>query len=127
MDITTPADFACAAKGDDAELLHERLGHFSMARINSALGTNMMSNFSKIDHVLKSCEACMLNKQKKAVPKAGVGGTVYLYFGQRISSDTAGPFPESPGGFKYAICFYDHCTKWVAIYFLRTHYTATRC
>ena len=36
--------------------------------------------------------------------------------------DTAGPFPEAPGGFKYAICFYDHCTKWVAIYFLRTHY-----
>ena len=41
------ANFACAAKGDDAELLHERLGHCSMARINSALGNNMMSNFSK--------------------------------------------------------------------------------
>ena len=43
-DIAAPADFACAARGDDAELLHERLGHFSMARINSARGINMMSN-----------------------------------------------------------------------------------
>ena len=54
-DSTVHADFACAATGDDAELLHERLGHFSKARINSALGTNMLSNFSKIRHDPKSC------------------------------------------------------------------------
>ena len=72
----------------------------------------------------------MLNRTKKTVPKATVGDaskTVYKYVGQRISSDTAGPFPEAPGGFKYAICFYDHCTKWVPIYFLHARTTATRC
>ena len=58
-DAATSANFACVAKGDDAELLHERLGHFWMARINSALGTNMKSNFSKMHHDPKSCEACM--------------------------------------------------------------------
>ena len=67
----------------------------------------------------------MLNRTKKPVPKAAkddIAKTVYRYFGQRISSDTAGPFPVSPGGFMYAICFYDHCTKHVAIYYLRSHY-----
>ena len=65
----------------------------------------------------------MLNRKKKSVPKQGaISKTVYKYFGQRVSSDTCGPFPSSPGGFKYAICFYDHFSKWVAIYFLRTHY-----
>ena len=67
-DIATPADFACVARGDDAELLHERLGHFSMAHINSALGGNLMSNFSKMHHDPESCEACMLNRTKKPVP-----------------------------------------------------------
>ena len=84
----------------------------------------MMSNFSKIEHDRRSCEACMLNTRRKAVPKVTAKPTVYTYsyFGQRVSSDTAGPFPESSSGFKYAVCFYDHFTKYVAIYFLRTHY-----
>ena len=55
-----------------------------MARINSALGNNMMSNFSKIEHDRKNCEACMLNTRKKAVPKVTSKHTVYLYFGQRV-------------------------------------------
>ena len=56
------------------------------------------------------------------MPRVSAKPTVYSYFGQRVSSDTAGPFPESSSGFKYAVCFYDHFTKYVAIYFLRTHY-----
>ena len=85
----------------------------------------MMSNFSKIHHDPTTCEACMLNRTKKPVPttvRGDASKTVYTYFGQRVSSDTAGPFPLSLGGFKYAICFYDHFTKHVAIYFIRSHY-----
>ena len=62
-----------------------------MARITSALGTNMMSNFSKMHHDPKSCEACMLNRTREPIPKAAVGDiskTVYKYFGQRISLRT---------------------------------------
>ena len=56
------------------------------------------------------------------MPKVVAKPTVYSYFGQRVSSDTAGPFPELSSGFKYVVCFYDYFTKYVAIYFLRTHY-----
>ena len=51
----------------------------------------MMSNFSKMHHDPKSCEACMLNRTKKPVLKATAGDaskTVYKYFGQRVSSRT---------------------------------------
>ena len=110
-----------AARGDDAELLHERPGHFSMARINSALVNNNTTAFSQINHDTTNCEACMLNRNKKPRPRASSTKSEYKYFGERVSSDTCGPFPESPGGFTYCVCFYDHYTKHAALYFLRTH------
>ena len=109
------------AHGDDAELLHERLGHFSMGRINSALLGNSTTKFNKLKQDPDKCEACMLNRNRKAAPKQSKEPVAYTHFGQRISSDSAGPFPVSPGGFRYAVSFYDHWSKHVAVYFLKSH------
>ena len=110
-----------SAVGDDADLLHARLGHFSASRINSALHNNDSGIFGSIKHDSTNCEACMLNRTKKVRPKESSTGTVYSHFGQRISSDTCGPFPESPNGFLYAINFYDHYSKFCAVYYLKDH------
>ena len=116
--------YLAQGRGDDAEILHERLGHFSMTRINSALKNNSSTRFGRIVHDSASCAACMMNRNRKVTPKTSAHPTVYTYFGQRVSSDTAGPFPKSPGGFIYVVNFYDHFSKHVAIFFLRSHEAA---
>ena len=43
----------------------------------------------------------------------------YTHFGQRVSSDTCGPFPASPQGYTHAVNFVDSYTKYSATYFLK--------
>ena len=100
---------------DDASLAHARLGHFSVARINSALGHDGLKA-----HTFHDCEACKLNGARKPRPKVASAPTVYSYFGERVSSDTCGPFPPSPQGYTYAINFVDAYSKYSATYFLKT-------
>jgi hypothetical protein len=55
------------ATGDDADLLHVQLGHFSAAlesRLNETLNATYHS-FSGIKHDPLTCEACMLNKRRR--------------------------------------------------------------
>ena len=95
---------------DDADLIHARLGHYSVTRINKSLGHS-------IDP--KHCEACALNANRKPRPKQASEPTTYTYFGQRIATDTAGPFPASPQGYTHAINFVDMYSKYSATYFLK--------
>ena len=106
------------AEGDDADLMHARLGHFSAARINATL-TRGSHSFEGIKHDPLTCEACLLNRRRKTVPKSTTMPREYKYFGERVCSDTCGPFPKSPGGFEYAVCFYDCYSKYVAVYYLK--------
>ena len=66
------------ATGDDADLLHAQLGHFSAARVNETLNATHHS-FSGIKHDPLTCEACMLNKRRRAVPKVSTIPKTYLY------------------------------------------------
>jgi transposase InsO family protein len=113
---------ASEADGDDADLYHARLCHFSAARLNESLRHRDGSGgklHSRINHDPTTCEACMMNMRRKPVPKVSTVKKTYTHFGQRVSSDTCGPFPESPSGFRYAVCFYDSYSKYVAVYFLK--------
>eukprot|EP00966_Prymnesium_polylepis_P143507 3312888-Prymnesium_polylepis.1 len=77
--------------------MHARLGHFSTSRINDATDQAGVHR-----HTLGNCEACQLNTPRKPRPKVSAEPTVYTHFGERISSDTCGPFDASPHGYTYS-------------------------
>ena len=101
-----------APSSDDDSLIHARLGHFSVNRINKTVGATQA-----ISH--HHCEACALNGNRKPRPKTTSMPIEYTHFGQRVSSDTCGPFPASPQGYTHAVNFVDSYTKYSATYFLK--------
>lgn len=107
------------ATGDECDLIHQRLAHFSVPRINAALHHNSSLGISGIQHDPKTCEACMLNATRKPVPKASSMQREYTHFGQRVCSDISGPYPPSPQGFQYAINFFDCKSKVTAVYYMK--------
>ena len=104
----------------DADLLHARLGHFSMDRINKTLATNKSTGHDRIEHNREDCDACMKNANRKPRPRNKMDRTEYKYFGERVCSDSIGPFPESPQGFTYAVNFYDCFSRSSATYYLKS-------
>jgi len=104
---------------DEGQLLHERLAHFSVARINAARDRSSDPNHAHISMDPRSCPACSLNAKRKPSPKVAAAPTNYTHFGQRITSDTCGPFPESPHGYTHAINFYDCYSSHSVVYFLK--------
>ena len=104
---------------DDGQLMHERLAHFSVARINAALARSDDPEHTRINLDPRSCAACSLNAKRRPKPTAAAAPTNYTYFGQRVTSDTCGPFPESPHGYTHAINFYDCYSKYSVVYFLK--------
>ena len=108
---------AANASDDDSDLTHARLGHFSVARINGTLGhTHKISP--------GHCEACSLNAPKKPRPRSTQQPIVYTHFGQRVASDTCGPFPPSPQGYTYAVNFVDLFSRYSATYFVKSQDSA---
>ena len=107
------------ATDDDSALMHARFGHFSSTRINSTLRsgkTGLNHTSFHFDH--RDCPACMLNMKRKPRASTSRSTRVYTHFGERICSDTCGPFPESINKHRYAINFYDCHTKYSAVYFM---------
>ena len=69
----------------------------------------------------ESCTAC-LNVRNRRGPPAHQTPPIkskLSYYGERIDSDTAGPFPESVHGFTPAMNFVDRYSRLFAVYFLR--------
>ena len=100
---------------DDSDLTHARLGHFSVGRISAS------DRHISPGH----CEACALNANRKARPRSKPANSKeYTHFGQRIASDTCGPFPASPQGYTYAVNFIDLFSKYSATYFLKSQDSA---
>jgi hypothetical protein len=58
-----------------------------------------------------SCTACLAVKRRKGHSSKLSNPIEFKYFGQRIDSDIAGPFPESPQGFTHAVNFVDRFSR----------------
>ena len=101
-----------------ADLWHKRFmhtGNHSLARIGRRL-----HGFHPSKHDSSKCTACLQGGAKKQRLRRLSGFKQrrrYVYFGQRISSDLCGPFPEAINGkYKYAIVFHDSATKHISVY-----------
>lgn len=101
-----------------ANLWHARLGHFGIARVHRTLTDNNIDILKNFD--ARTCMACLSVKRRKGHPSKPSNRTIFRHFGHRIDSDLAGPFPESPHGFTYAINFVDRYSRFYAVYFLRS-------
>jgi transposase InsO family protein len=100
-----------------ADLWHARFGHFGVARVHRTLSESKIDALRGFD--TSSCTACLSVKRRKGHPSKPSDQPELKYFGQRIDSDIAGPFPESPHGFTHAINFVDRFSRLYAVYFLR--------
>eukprot|EP00967_Tisochrysis_lutea_P067138 scaffold87648_cov28-Tisochrysis_lutea.AAC.1 len=110
---------------DDAtpSLWHARLGHFNVHRIRSA----MLSRGKKDGHASAdklSCKACAANQRRSPHKAIKTQSRTYAHFGERIVSDTCGPFPPSPSGLRFAIIFVDMFSRFASVYFLKSKSSA---
>ena len=110
--------YAVQASKPGADLWHKRFmhtGNHSLSRIGPRL-----HGFDPSAHDSSKCPACLQGGAKKQRLRRLSGFKQrkrYVYFGQRISSDLCGPFPEAINGkYTYAIVFHDSATKRISVY-----------
>ena len=69
----------------------------------------------------ESCTACLKVRNRRRHPAHQMLPlkSKLSYYGERIDSDTAGPFPKSVHGFTHGINFVNRYSRLFEIYFLR--------
>ena len=115
----------------DSDLWHRRFMHSGEAKIK--LLAKVLKQFTNYTFDSKSCDACQQGgairqpfgdgraHRRKAKPDTSKRRKFYTYFGERISTDLCGPFPESlVGKCKYAIIFHDAYSRRIKIYALES-------
>ena len=115
------------SSGLDSHVLHSRFGHASTKRLMRARSRSL--NFPRhesVQHDPTTCDACQQGAMRRSpFPKRGV--QKFKMFGQRLSSDLCGPFPDGINGEKYALVIVDAATNEMAVYYLKTkHATQVR-
>ena len=107
------------------DVLHSRFGHVSSRRLNKLRqqSINFPRTHGPINHDPSSCDACLSGGARRK-PFAKREGNPYTYFGERLSSDLCGPFPQSIGGYKYILNIIDASTNELSIYLLRSKSSA---
>ena len=112
---------AFSANATEPDLWHKRFMHASNQSLSRVHG---LSGFDPKAHDSSKCPACLQGGAKKLSPRRLSGFKQrkrYVYFGERVSSDLCGPFPEAiHGKYKYAIVFHDSATKNISVYPLRS-------
>lgn len=105
--------------GSTATLWHARLAHFNVHRIRAAMiSRNIHSAHASPTKI--SCAACSSNQRRSPHKKQKPQSRTYTFFGERVVSDTCGPFPPSPAGLRFAIIFVDMFSRLAAVYFLKS-------
>ena len=114
---------ACAVSGHRGitpDVLHSRFGHCGARRLRQSVTRS--ANFPRhesLDHDPTDCDACQEGgARRRPFPKRVK--QQFTMFGQRLSSDLCGPFPESVGGHKYALCIVDAATNFLYVEYLNT-------
>lgn len=112
---------AAPAKPISDEEMHNRCMHFSLNRIQRS--SECLDNYTPSGSLpLKSmCKDCQLSAARKH-PTPVVQTPRFTYFGECVCSDTCDMGEYSvPFGFRYFVTFLDMATKYLMVYFLRTH------
>lgn len=112
---------AAPAKPISDEEMHNRCMHFSLNRIQRS--AECLDNYvpSHSTAVKTSCRDCQLSAARKH-PTPVTQAPRFTYFGECVCSDTCDMGEYSiPFGFRYFITFMDMATKYLLVYFLRTH------
>ena len=108
---------ACAVSGHRGitpDVLHSRFGHCGARRLRQSVTRS--ANFPRhesLDHDPTDCDACQEGGARRR-PFPRRVKQQFTMFGQRLSSDLCGPFPESVGGHKYALCIVDAATDFLS-------------
>lgn len=114
---------AASATAISDDLIHARLGHFSISRIRSAIGKirGIDLNQFKGHADCADCAKGAMRSRRFAKKNHKNKHEKFTYFGQCVTSDLAGPFPESsPIGFIRAIVFFDRYSRYIAVYYLKS-------
>lgn len=106
------------AGGHDTDLIHARLAHFSIDRINMTVG-HAHGLDTRFPASAKPCRSCQLAGATKPPTKRPTQRT-YDHYGECIASDLCEMPASSPFGFRYMLTFYDLATKFLEVYYLRT-------
>lgn len=95
----------------DKSILHDRLGHIGIDRLDTLIEKKLADGVAvkKGTEVKEFCEACILGKQhRRPFPKVSEHRCTEVL--GRIHSDLHGPLPRTAKGHKYWITFTDdHC------------------
>ena len=111
-------------KGVSADVLHSRFGHIGNKRLRQcqARSTNFPQHES-LDHDPSDCDACQAGaSRRRPFPKRT--SQQFTMFGQRLSSDLCGPFPESVEGYTYMLNIVDAATNIMEVYYLKSKSSA---
>ena len=76
----------------------------------------------KIDKFCKSCEKCQLKAKSVVMDRVPITPITRedITF-KRMTMDVVGPIePASAAGYKYCLCIVDSCTRWPAVYLLKS-------
>src|SRR6218665_801803 len=76
----------------------------------------------EIDKFCKSCEKCQLKARSLVMVKVPITPIPREDAAfKRMTMDVVGPIePTSAGGHKYCLCIVDSCTRWPAVYILKS-------
>ena len=104
------------ASTDTPELWHKRFMHLGQDGIKRC--AKHIPSLTEYSHNPLTCPACQMGgaQSKKFGSR---DRRKYTYFGERISSDLCGPFPESVDGYTYAVLFHDRWSKYFETYLIK--------
>ena len=120
------ANAAYIEEDNDDMLIHQRWLHFSPQRLaaSSSCTKNLLHPNIRLHH---KCEPCVHGGMKW--PSTNIKRTTgsddprraATKFGDLVYSDTCSLPPSIPFGYIGWVVFLDHATRWLALYFIRSH------
>jgi hypothetical protein len=115
LEITPEAGLASV----DVNLLHRRMGHISIPRIEQMVRHGQLKGIDAISGTPDFCEPCTLGKMKK-LPFTSQDEVRASRPLQIVHSDVGGPIsPQSQDGYKYWLLIVDDYSRFPWIYFLK--------
>lgn len=105
------------------QILHEKLGHPSIARILAARSNNSLKGVNIPSHppVNFFCDACAKGRSHRTPHSNDTETTDGITYDpiEKIYSDLGGPLLSSYGGYRWYVIFVDKSTRYKWIYFLK--------
>jgi transposase InsO family protein len=116
---TTPVCLL-ASVSEKAWLWHGRLGHVNFRSIKQMVSKSMVGGVPEITHPEELCHACLAGKQARVPFPQTVQWRATQPL-ELLHIDLCGPItPSTAAGNKYFMLIVDDCTRWMAVYALKS-------